>query len=77
MKTERQRAEAIFNKFCTQVNTDYKEYIILDKKGFIDAILEFCNEGLREELGKYAKDQWTNDDELIRDTVDTYLKTKQ
>jgi hypothetical protein len=46
--TEKIGAKEIFNKYCTQINRDYAEYIISNKKGLIKAIERYASQFQKE-----------------------------
>ena len=71
----------IFNKYCTIINRDFGDYVIRDKKGFIQAMEQYRTEGLREELIKFldfAEPIYWGENEYsyYRQIIDLYLKQK-
>lgn len=73
--TDRERAVNFLSKKGITKDSPILGGVLFE--AFVDLFVEFHNEGLREELIKYAKSQWTDDDDLINDTLFAYLKTKE
>lgn len=69
----------IFNKYCTLVNKDYAEYIILDKRGFIKELEEFVSpsQGLPAESAEKILEDGINDGRYanILDVINVDTKT--
>jgi len=68
----------IFNKYCTIINRDFGDYVIRDKKGFIQAMEQYRTEGLREELNRYEiwRDIFGCEYNTFEEMVEQYLKQK-
>lgn len=77
------KTEEIFNKFCTVINRDFGDYVIRDKKGFINAMQEFAEQYHKEELrGEFIQFLSESIIELPEgkgciDIVDKYLKQRK